>query len=246
MEVFFAEPEQVSGRQITLDEFESKHILHTLKKKKGDEIRITDGCGALYHAKIIETAKRIRLEYQNYEKFEKAFPEVTLAVGFIRPNRLDILIEKCTELGVNRFILFRSQYANYVSFNLSRFSKILRQAIKQSLQYYLPEIVVIEKFDEFINKSVTFDARIVADSPDDPNLIAAFNGNKDSNYKSILLAIGPEGGFSEDELGKFKKSNFKNVSLGKTRLRTETAAITGVSVLKSYLQYNKETHIGNR
>ena len=63
MEVFFAEPEQVSGRQITLDEFESKHILHTLKKKKGDEIRITDGCGALYHAKIIETAKRIRLEY---------------------------------------------------------------------------------------------------------------------------------------------------------------------------------------
>lgn len=246
MEVFFAEPDQISGNRITLDEFESKHILHTLKKKKGDDIQITDGQGNLYHANIIDTGKRIVLEYNNHIKFEETVPEVTLAVGFIRPNRLDMLIEKCTELGVNRFILFRSQYTNYVSFNLSRFSKILRQAIKQSLQYYLPKIVIIEKFDEFIDKSVNFDTKLVCHSPNDPSIIAAMHSMDGNKYKSVLMAIGPEGGFSDDELDKFKRNNFINVSLGKTRLRTETAAITGVSVLKSYLQYNKESNIGNR
>ena len=246
MEIFFAEPDQISDNKIVLDEFESKHILHTLKKKKGDLIRVTDGQGNVYHSEIIETGKRIGLEYHNHERFEKTVPNVALAVGFIRPNRLDVLIEKCTELGVNRFILFRSQNTNYVSYNLFRFNKILRQAIKQSLQFYLPEIKIIEKFDEFINKSVNFDLKLVAHSPDVPSIIPVLNDNEVGKYKSVILAIGPEGGFSEDELKKFKRKNFIPVSLGKTRLRTETAAITGVSVLQSYLQYKKETNIGNR
>ncbi|MEJ2543079.1 MAG: RsmE family RNA methyltransferase [Calditrichaceae bacterium] len=246
MEVFFAEPDQIFENRITLDEFESKHILSTLKKKKGDDIQVTDGCGNLYYAKIINSGKHIELEYENHEKFEKVNPEITLAVGFIRPKRLDILVEKCTELGVNRFILFRSQYTNYVSFNLSRFSKILRQAIKQSLQYYLPEIIIIEKFDEFIDKSVNFDNRLVAHSPADPGIIASLGNHDMDEVKSVLLAIGPEGGFSDNECEKFRNINFKTVSLGKTRLRTETAAITGISVLQSLLQHKKESNIGNR
>ncbi|HES59554.1 MAG: 16S rRNA (uracil(1498)-N(3))-methyltransferase [Calditrichaceae bacterium] len=246
MEVFFAEPDQISENRIRLDEFESKHILHTLKKKIGDKITITDGQGNLYHAEIIETAKRIGLAYHNYEKFKKTVPEITLAVGFIRPNRLDMLFEKCTELGVNRFILFRSQFTNYVSFNLSRFYKILRQAVKQSLQYYLPELKVIEKFDEFIDQSANYDARLICRSPDDPGIITTLKDSEAGKLKSVILGIGPEGGFSPGEFEKFKKNNFTFVSLGKTRLRTETAAITGVSVLQSYLQYHKESNIGNR
>ena len=246
MEVFFAEPEHISGNQITLDEFESRHIVHTLKKKKGDKIQVTDGRGNLYFSEIIDSAKQVKVEFQNKDNIERKCPEVTLAVGFIRPNRLDTLIEKCTELGVRRFILFRSQFANYVSFNKSRFNKILRQAIKQSLQYYLPEIEIIEKFDVFIDKSVTFDARIVAHDPNDPGMLTALNGSDLSTHGSVMFAVGPEGGFSGDEIEKFKKSSFKIVSLGNTRLRTETAAINGVSVLQSYLQYKKETNIGNR
>ena len=95
MELFYAEPDQISDNRITLDEFESRHILHTLKKKQGDTLLITDGLGNLYHAQIIEPLKRISLEYNQYEKFEKIQPEVILAVGFIRPNRLETVFEKC-------------------------------------------------------------------------------------------------------------------------------------------------------
>ena len=246
MELFFAEPDQIVKNRITLDEFESKHILHTLKKKKGDTILMTDGQGNLYHAEITELSKKISLEYHLCEKFEKTYPEIVLAVGFIRPNRLDILLEKCTEIGVSRFILFRSQYANYVSFNIARFTKILKQAVKQSLQFFLPTITVIDQFKEIYQIASDFDTRIVAYGPESSGLIKDISHIDMDEKKSILLAIGPEGGFSKSEIDEFEINNFRAVSLGKTRLRTETAAITGASVLQSYIHYKKEMNIGNR
>ena len=246
MEIFFAEPNQISDNQITLDKFESKHILQTLKKKQGDTLFVTDGQGNLFHAKITNPAKKVSLEYHHFEKFEKARPEITLAVGFIRPNRLDILLEKCTEIGVSHFILFRSQYANYLSFNTSRMNKILRQAVKQSVQYYLPTIKIFDQFKKIIESAVEYDIKMVAKGPDSSGLISDLSNIEVNNKKHILLAIGPEGGFSEIEIDDFLTQNFIPVALGKTRLRTETAAITGASVLQSYIQYKKETNIGNR
>ncbi len=246
MELFFADSEQISKDRITLDEFESKHIQHTLKKKAGDVILITDGRGNLYHTKIIKLSKRICLNYHRKEKFEKAFPEITLAVGFIRPNRVDILLEKCTEIGVSKFILFRSQFANYISFNTVRLSKILRQAVKQSLQFFLPTVIVIDQFKQFFNITADYDSKIIAQGPESSGLIKNLDQIELYNKKSVLLTIGPEGGFSKSEMDEFLKHKFLPVSLGMTRLRAETAAIYGVSVLKSYIQYKKEMNIGNR
>jgi 16S rRNA (uracil1498-N3)-methyltransferase len=246
MELFFAEPDQISDNRIILDEFESKHIQYTLKKKAGDIILITDGKGNLYHAKILKLSKRVGLEYHRSEKFEKTYPEITLAVGFIRPNRLDILLEKCTEIGVSKFILFRSQFVNYISFNTERLSKILRQAVKQSLQFFLPTVTVIDQFKQFFNITTDYDSKIVAYEPESPGFIKNLDQIGMNDKKSVLLTIGPEGGFSEIEIEEFLKNNFLPVSLGRTRLRTETAAISGVSVLKSYIQYKKEMNIGNR
>lgn len=246
MELFFAEPDQISGERITLDEFESKHIQHTLKKKAGDVILITDGMGNLYHTKIIELSKKVCLKYHRMEKCDKSFPEITLAVGFIRPNRVDILLEKCTEIGVSRFILFRSQFSNYISFNTKRLSKILRQAVKQSLQFFLPTVTVIDQFKQFFNITTDYDSKIVAQGPESSGFIKNLDQMELYNKKSVLLTIGPEGGFSKSEINEFLKNNFIPVSLGRTRLRTETAAISGVSVLKSYIQYKKEMNIGNR
>jgi 16S rRNA (uracil1498-N3)-methyltransferase len=239
MEIFFADPDKISNTQIVLDEFESKHILQTLKKKTGDILEITDGQGNLYRAKIAKPAKRLSLEYHQTEQFERTKPEISLAVGFIRPNRLDTLLEKCTEIGINHFILFRSQYANYISFNIERMNKILRQAIKQSVQFYLPTIKVIDQFKDFFKETDKFSIKIVAQNADSPALIDELTNLQYGDKTNIIIAIGPEGGFSEDEITDFSKNKFIPVSLGNTRLRTETAAITSASIIKSYIQYKK-------
>lgn len=246
MEIFFAEPNQIDNNHINLDEFESKHIILTLKKKPGDTIAITDGRGNLYNARITEPAKKLSLVYDNSEKFKKSQPEITLAVGFIRPNRLDTLLEKCTEIGIDHFVLFRSQYANYVSFNTLRLNKILRQAIKQSVQYYLPTIEIIDQFKDFFKGTNKYDLKIVAQGPESAGLMSELSNFPIENKTKVIIAIGPEGGFSESEIVDFSNNKYIPVSLGNTRLRTETAAITGASIIQSYIQYKKEIDIGSR
>jgi 16S rRNA (uracil1498-N3)-methyltransferase len=246
MELFFAEPDKITNNRITLDEFESRHILTTLKKKKGDKIRVTDGQGNVYHSTIIKELKELELEYCIIDTFDKDRPGLTLAVGFIRPNRLDIMLEKCTELGVAQFILFKSQFSNYISYNLSRFQKILRQAIKQSVQFYLPRISIIDKFEDFLKNTVKYDLKIVAENPQSKGILYRLSEYKVDNFKNIVLAIGPEGGFHDEEIELFENYEYIPVSLGNTRLRTETAALTGISVLQSIIQFKKEINIGNR
>lgn len=246
MEIFFAEPDQITADKIILDESETKHIIHTLRKQKGDVIWITDGQGKLYRAVIKELSKRLKIEYTETKRFERLTPELTLAVGFIRPNRLDTLIEKCTEIGISKFIIFRSEYANYISLNTSRMNKILKQAIKQSLQYFLPTITLFEKFTEFIDNMSGYDLKVAAIGPDSEDLISSVSTIEAVNLRNLILTIGPEGGFSENEIHDLIQNNFKTISLGKTRLRTETAAIAGASVLQSYIQHKKETNIGIR
>jgi len=190
MELFYAPPDHITGNRILLDEFESRHILQTLKKKEGDILSVTNGQGKLFTAKISHIDRKITLRYDRSEEFTKPEPEIVLAVGFIRPNRLEVILEKCTELGVNHYILFRSRYANYVTYNHERFHKILRQAIKQSLQYYLPGISIIDDFDRFIEMTEDHALKFVAENPSSP----AFGLHLMNDYvvsgKTVLIHIG--------------------------------------------------------
>lgn len=229
MELFYAHPKNISGNIITLDKFEAQHIIKTLRKKVGDALDITDGLGKHYSGKIRELKPDLLIKYNSVKEIKWAGRKVFLAIGFIRPNRLEYVLEKCTELGVGGFYLFRSEHTNYFSDNRKRFEKILRQAIKQSNRFWLPELYLLPDFPSYLEATKEIPLKIAAIDPNSPPL----NSSVKEKYNSdIAYCVGPEGGFSKHEIDLLKENNFQDISLGAYRLRAETAAIAGISVLK--------------
>jgi len=233
MELFYAQPQNIGTDEIILDQFEKKHLLKTLRKKSGDRVDITDGKGNHYVAEIDTVKPELSLKIITVHSAKLKNRSIALGVGFIRQNRMEFIIEKGTELGVTEFILFKSQYCNHFSKNSGRFEKILRQAMKQSLQFYLPEITIIDSFNEFINYTQKYKQKIAGFTEKDQSINDYLSDCEDID-DSVIFVVGPEGGFSKDEGNLFKKNDFTLVSLGKTRLRTETAAISGTAVIQFY------------
>lgn len=235
MELFYANPADISDNEITLDDFERKHALQSLRKSAGDEIFVTDGQGTLFRTRLIQEKPRFVLHILSREKKVRPQPAAALAIGYIRPARLDFMFEKGTELGVSEFFLIRTRYANYFSDNTRRYKKIIRQALKQSQRFYLPRISAFSSLEEFIKQISAFSCRIAAIDATYSSLFQKiFEFNRDSSA-SFLYIVGPEGGFSQDEINLLNNSAFAPVSLGQNRLRAETAAISGISLIKQYI-----------
>ncbi len=235
MELFFADPDQISDNEIVLDDFERKHVLQSLRKSTGDEIFVTDGQGTLFRTRVLQDKPQLKLYIIESEEKERPLPLTGLAVGYIRPARLDFIFEKGTELGVSEFYLIRTRHANYFSENIRRYEKIIRQALKQSQQFYLPKISVFSSLEKFINQIPAYSCKISAIDATYSSLFQKiFEFDRDSST-SFLYIVGPEGGFSQDEIKLLNNSAFVPVSLGKNRLRAETAAISGISLIKQYI-----------
>ncbi len=233
MNLFYALPNNISTNEIVLDRFETNHLLKTLRKKIGDSVSITDGLGNLYNTIIDEIKPDLNLKIISVTTSKIQNRPLALAIGFIRLNRLEYILEKGTELGINEFILFKSQFCNHFSNNSKRFEKILRQAMKQSLQLFLPKIIILDTFNEFLDFSNKYKKRIVAFTAKDKP-ISGYLANLDKLENSIIFTVGPEGGFSDNEGNLLKENDFQLISLGNTRLRTETAAIGGAATIQFY------------
>lgn len=244
MELFFADPSNITSGSIKPDVFEQNHIKKTLRKQVGDIIYVTDGNGSLYKARISELHPNVELSILEMNTQPHPLPRIHLAVGFIRFTRLEFILEKATELGICDISLLRTQFSNFSTTNTHRFDKILRQAIKQSHQYFIPSLEIYPSLEHFIKKVPEAGIRIVAVSPEHPNLLNFLNKGLDINQQNdILLVIGPEGGFSESEIDLMDQYGFVKISLGNTRLRTETAAISGLSILHVFLNQHKENSL---
>ena len=234
MELFYAEPESIEGKLAVLDDFERRHIVQTLRKKTGDIIHFTDGYGYHYTGTIRQTSPRLAVEIRQKELMPFPDQQLTLACGFIKQNRLDFILEKGTELGVNHFIFFKSRYANYYSANEQRFQKVIRQALKQSLHFYRPALTILTSFQDFLDFSGNFALKLVAIDQSFPALKHILD--KKTFNRKILITVGPEGGFSNQEIDLLLQENFEGISLGSHRLRTETAAISAVAFVKQFIQ----------
>ncbi len=243
MELFYTLPENVTGQSIQLDTFESKHLVTTLRKKAGDTVYVTDGCGTLFTTILQTVHPSARLEITHKKRHPAPAPRIGLGIGYIRPNRLDFILEKGTELGVNDFYLIRSENANYMSTNKNRFEKIVRQALKQSLKMYKPNVYFSGSLSEYIKQTAEYELRFAATSPEAHAVLPSFKSAY-ANQQSILMTIGPEGGFSKRETELLENDAFLCVSLGDTRLRSETAALTAVAAVQLFTDYLKETSIG--
>lgn len=234
MELFFTEQELIKSDIAEFDAFESRHITRTLRKSVGDEIWFTDGRGSRFRGKIIQTSPILRVSCRIESQFTRSRPALTLGIGLIKQNRMDVLVEKATELGVEKFCFFAGKFSNYFTDNDSRWQKITRQAIKQSLRCFLPEISFYKDFRSMLNACSPQAAKMIAHQSAEIHVSAALAQMTQEQTDEVIVLIGPEGGFSPEEISAAGQSGFRSISFGDFRLRTETAAISAAAYINFF------------
>ena len=223
MQLFY-NPDITPGTTLFLfDKEESRHIVKVLRKKEGDFIQITNGIGALFTAEItFANEKKCEVTISTEEFFEPAPYELHLAVAPTKLNdRYEWFLEKAVEIGITQITPIICEHSERIAFKADRFEKIIQAAMKQSLQYYLPTLHEPVPFNTFVNETHEGELFIAHCEETDKKLLKhALHPNK-----KITILIGPEGDFSTKEITTALGLGYVPVSLGNTRLRTETAAI---------------------
>jgi 16S rRNA (uracil1498-N3)-methyltransferase len=201
-----------------------------MRKKIGDSVFVLDGNGCKYTAIIIRVDKNILLEVKHKNKVSKNRWKLHLIISPTKSHdRIDWLIEKATEIGVKKISFIQCSRTERKKINIDRIKRISISAIKQSGQFYIPEIMDINSYDQ-IFFDVCEDQRFIAhlEGGDKKHLASVYDKSK-----SCCILIGPEGDFTNDEINSAKENNFQSISLGKSTLRTETAGIFAVSVVNT-------------
>lgn len=208
---------------ISFDREESKHISKVLRKKEGDTLMVTDGKGNLYTTAITGgNSNKIIAEIQKKATEEPRPYRLHLAVAPTKMNdRYAWFLEKATEIGIDEITPIICHHSERKTIKSNRFERVLQSAMKQSLHCTLPKL----------NRPITF-SEFVKNAKDEQLFIAHCDTQKRKSLKNMVrpgknisLLIGPEGDFSSDEITLAVQKNFAAASLGKNRLRTETAAI---------------------
>ncbi|MEL6255512.1 MAG: RsmE family RNA methyltransferase [Bacteroidota bacterium] len=237
MQIFLLQTvDEVKAR---LDEQESRHCIKVLRHKSGDEIYCIDGKGNMYVCRIEDANPKscnLQILSQVPEWGEKA-GKITLAISPLRlKDRFEWALEKAVELGVDEIQPIICQRTDQYKSKLKRprLETLLIAASKQCKRSRIPDLMETLSFSDFIeqkNYSTSLMAFCEAE-----NLIQAYE-NDIKKSKEICLIIGPEGDFSPEECEKAKKKGIPLISLGESRLRTETAAIYALSSLKHVRAY---------
>lgn len=213
-----------------LPEDESRHCIKVLRKKVGDRIQITDGLGCFYYA-LITNPSSVKCEFsvQSEEKIPAANYYIHIAISPTKSaDRIEWMVEKCVEIGIDEISLLHCKNTERKKFRTDRLEKIAITAMKQSHRSRLPRINPLLPVAEFIKSARAQDSKFIA-HVDNANPIQLIHAAKATSRYVVL--IGPEGDFSTSEISLAIKNDFKKVSLGDYRLRTETAGLYVCSVL---------------
>ena len=223
MQLFYNPHIDQATESFSFDKEESKHIIKVMRKQGGDKLFVTNGLGYLFETEIVlGSENKCTVSITSVIKADQPRYHLHLAVAPTKMNdRYEWFLEKAAEIGVSEITPIFCDRSERRHINGDRFEKILQSAMKQSLHYYLPKL----------NPAVTFKEFIKSD-PSGQKLIAHCEETDRRSLKDILqpatnvtILIGPEGDFSEKEITSATENKYIPVSLGKTRLRTETAAV---------------------
>lgn len=223
MQLFYNPNILKSTSQFTFNKEESKHIVKVLRKNIGDALHITNGKGWLFTAEIlINDIKKCTVKVVSKTQQPKRNYNLHLAVAPTKMNdRYEWFLEKATEIGIDSITPIICDHSERKVIKAERFEKILQSAMKQSLQCYLPMLHPTTSFKSFIKQEFNGDLFIAhCEETDKKSLKTQLQPQKD-----ITILIGPEGDFSAKEIEMALANTFIPVTLGETRLRTETAAI---------------------
>ena len=229
MNLFYSGNINNEKTQIVLTNQEHAHLSKVLRKSTGDLINITDGLGYIYECRIDEIVKGATiLSVLNSYQDDIEYPQLTIAISITKKiSRFEWFLEKATEIGVYSIIPIISQHSEKSRLNFDRCTKILVSAMKQSLRTRLPILNAPIGFNDYIKRTAEIDKKFIATCKADNPVLLKYELKKGL---STEILIGPEGGFSEKEINNAKNTNFTPVSLGQSRLRTETAGVSACMI----------------
>jgi len=227
MQLFYNAEINSDTKQVAFDKTESRHIVRVLRKNEGDEIQITNGKGLLFTSKIeIANDKKCLVSIVNVESFKKRWNYyLHIAIAPTKLNdRFEWFLEKATEIGIDEITPIICDHSERKILKTERAEKIIHSAAKQSLKYHFPKLNEPILFKTFLNSS--FEGQLFIAHCEETNKKSLKTALKPSQNTTIL--IGPEGDFSAKEIAQSLVHKFIPVSLGESRLRTETAGLVAV------------------
>jgi len=231
---FYINDYDPSKKEIILDEDVSRHIIQVLRMKPGEQLNLTDGKGNVFTTSIVDDHKKhcvVKVQETSYKEPEAR--KISIAISLLKTaNRFEWFLEKATEIGVNEIIPLVCERTEKEKFRHDRMQNILVSAMLQSQQCWLPvlhEPIAYEllfRQEEVANASQKFIAHCIEEEK--RNLADLIN----ESLPSQIILIGPEGDFTPAEIELAINHHFVAVTLGETRLRTETAGIVAATILR--------------
>lgn len=227
---FFIEND-VAGKLIELNEETSKHVVQVLRMEKGEKLLLTNGKGQTFECEITEAHKKhCSVEIIKISKFEEPQKKITIAISILKnTSRFEWFLEKAVEIGVTGIVPLICKRTEKQHFRYERMRAITISAMLQSQQTFLVDLNEPIKFNHFISKDFS-GMKLIAHCEEEKTR------NSLSNLQlseSVLMLIGPEGDFTSEEIKDAINKNFISVSLGETRLRTETAGVVSAALIKN-------------
>ena len=238
MDRFFVKQENLRGEEVVLEGQQAHQINNVLRKKAGEHIIVLDNLGAEYEIEL-QTIGGKKVTGQIKEKRKAAGEpavEITLYQSLLSREKFEWVLQKCTEVGVKRFVpietcrsIVRQESIN--ANKIKRRQQIIQEAAEQSGRGKIPQLEQTVNFEEAITKLSGFDYKFMAHVHGQGESLRQCLKSSDKKIKSVALFIGPEGGFTENEVQNAKDNNIVLISLGRRVLRTETAAVVASSLI---------------
>jgi 16S rRNA (uracil1498-N3)-methyltransferase len=224
--------DSLEAQVLTLDEDTSKHVIQVLRKKAGDEVLLTNGRGVKATATITDdNRKRCGVRLIHQEREEEPQPRVCIAISLVKNSaRFEWFLEKATEIGVREIIPLLCERTEKEKFRYDRLNNILISAMLQSQQCWLPVLHEPVNYTAAIDRTDYAHKFIAHCLPESKQSLAQRSSGLNG---SSIIFIGPEGDFSEGEIATALQKGAQPVSLGTTRLRTETAGMVAAALLCS-------------
>ena len=228
---FYSADCNLQRKIIVLDENTSRHIVLVLRMKEGATVQLTDGCGVVLFCKIsLVHKKKCEVEILETKRNENKLKKITIAISLLKNgNRFEWVLEKATEIGASEIIPLICERTEVQKFRYERMKSICISAMLQSQQCTLPLLREPTPFNKLVTEDFKNSQKFIAHCTETEK--QRLNQQLISKSSNQIILIGPEGDFTKNEIELAIQNQFLPVSLGETRLRTETAAVVAATLL---------------
>jgi len=239
MRYFFIEQAKSTGSKFVITDSDARHIKTVLRLKPGDKIGLFDGKGFEYEAEIVDLSTgRVSVSViRRFPSTAESPVQITVAQGFLKEKKMDGLVRQLSELGIIKWIPFIAERSisrpdkKQLSARTKRWEKISKEAVKQCKRGCIMEIGGTVSFEEILNLSQIADFKI-AFWEDELQSLNAKLPRPDLKINKIYVLLGPEGGFTKQEIENARDRGFVTASLGPRILRAETATVAACVLLQ--------------